>query len=85
MAHFNSAGDQNLVVNTSAFAACPTADPGFVHLDMLVRTATDAVSIRANHSGAQFVEDLKSCLITRIPSCRWNWTADMPGVWLASR
>src|ERR1700684_1827770 len=28
MAHPNGAGDQNLVVNASAFAACPTADPG---------------------------------------------------------
>src|SRR5271165_1447750 len=67
MAHLNGAGDQNLVVNASAFAACPTADPGFVHLDMLVRAATDAILVRADHSGAQFVEDLKGCLVTREP------------------
>ena len=85
MAHLNGAGDQNFVVNASAFAACPTADPGFVHLDMLVRAAPDAILVRANHSGAQFVEELKGCLVAREPECRWNWTADMPGVWLATR
>jgi hypothetical protein len=30
------------VVNTSAFTARATADPGFVHLDMLVRAAAEA-------------------------------------------
>ena len=67
MAHLNGAGDQNLVVNASAFAACPAADPGFVHLDMLVRAAADAILVRADHSGAQFVKDLKGCLVTREP------------------
>src|SRR5271169_4005054 len=67
MAHLNGAGDQNLVVNASAFAACPAADPGFVHLDMLVRAAADAILVRADHSGSQFVEDLKGCLVTREP------------------
>jgi len=67
MAHFNGAGDQNLVVNASVFAARGTADPGFVHLDMLVRAAADAILIRADLSGAQFVEDLKGCLVTREP------------------
>ena len=67
MAHLDGAGDQNLVVNASAFAACPTADPGFVHLDMLVRAATDAILVRTDHSGAQFVEDLKGSLVTREP------------------
>jgi hypothetical protein len=67
MAHLNGASDQNLVVNASAFTACPTADPGFVYLDMLVRAATDAILVRADHSGAQFVEDLKGRLVTREP------------------
>ena len=65
MAHLNGAGDQNLAVNAATLAACPTADPAFVYLDMLVRAATDAVLVRAHHPGAQFVENLKSCLITR--------------------
>jgi len=64
-AHLNGAGDQNHVVNASAFAVCPTADPGFVHLDMLVRVATDAILVRPDHSRTQFVEDLKSRLVTR--------------------
>src|SRR5208283_5382662 len=65
MAHLDGAGDQNLVVYASAFAACPTADPGFVHLDMLARSATDAILVRADHSRAQFVKDLKGSLVTR--------------------
>jgi len=67
MANLDGAGDQDLVVNASAFAACSTADPAFVYLDMLIRTATDAVLVRADHSGAQLMENLKSCLITRDP------------------
>src|SRR5450755_133958 len=67
MAHLNGAGDQNLVVNAPTLTACPAADPAFVHLDMLFRAATDAVLVRARHSGAQLVEDLKSCLIPRDP------------------
>jgi hypothetical protein len=42
MAHFNGAGEQNLVVNTSAFTERATADPSFVHRDMLVRAAAEA-------------------------------------------
>ena len=34
---------------------------------MLVRAATDAILIGADHSGAQFVENLKGCLVTREP------------------
>ena len=67
MAHLNGAGDQNLVVNAPTLTACPAANPAFVHLDMLFCAATDAVLIRAHHSGAQFVEKLKSCLIPRDP------------------
>jgi len=67
MARLNSAGDKNLVVNASAFAPCPTANPGLVHLDMLIRAATDTILVRADHSGAEFVQDLKGCLVTREP------------------
>ena len=67
MAHLNGAGDQNLVVNAPTLTACPAANPAFVHLDMLFCAATDAVLIRAHHSSAQFVENLKSCLIPRDP------------------
>ena len=60
MAHLNGAGDQNLVVNASAFASCPTANPRLVHLDMLIRAPTDTILVRADHSGAEFVQDLKA-------------------------
>jgi len=67
MARLNSAGDKNLVVNASAFASCPTANPRLVHLDMLIRAPTDTILVRADHSGAEFVQDLKGCLVTREP------------------
>ena len=60
MARLNSAGDKNLVVNASAFASCPTANPRLVHLDMLIRAPTDTILVRADHSGAEFVQDLKA-------------------------
>ena len=52
MAHFNGAGDQNLVVNTSAFTARATADPGFVHRDMLVRAAAEAPPSQLTNVGS---------------------------------
>src|SRR5271166_6881435 len=35
MTHLDAAGDENLVVDATPFAARPAADVGFVHLDML--------------------------------------------------
>ena len=63
MAHFNGTSDQNLVVDASA----PTADPGFVDLDMLVRASTDAIPVGADHSGAELVENLKRSFVARKP------------------
>ena len=63
MAHLNGAGDQNLVVNASVLTTCAATNPAFVHLDMLFCAATDSVLVRAHHSGAQLVKNLKSCLI----------------------
>ena len=35
MANLDSAGDKNLMVDATAFAARPSADPGFIDFDML--------------------------------------------------
>src|ERR1022692_3712471 len=55
-----SVGDdgKTLVVTPPPPPGGPAADPAFVHLDMLVCAATDAVLVRAHHSGAQLVENL---------------------------
>jgi hypothetical protein len=84
-AYLDGARDQNLVVNASACAACPTADAGLVHLDKFVRAATDAILVRADHSSAQPVEELEGGLGTRVPKLPLDLAADMPGVWLATR
>jgi hypothetical protein len=67
MAHFNGTRDQNLVVDASALAACPTADPGFADLDMLIRASTDAIPVGADHSSAELVENLKGSFVARKP------------------
>ena len=46
MAYLDGAGDQNLVVHASAFAACAAADPGFVHFDVFVRATPDTILVR---------------------------------------
>ncbi len=51
------------MMDTAALAPSPTAYPGFVHLDILICTATDAILIWADHSSANFVKDLKSSFV----------------------
>jgi hypothetical protein len=53
MAHLNGAGDQNFVVNAPTLAAYPAADPAFVHLDMLVCAATNAILVRGAPFGRE--------------------------------
>src|SRR5471030_1623933 len=67
VADFDSAGDNNLVMDAPAFAAGSTADVGFIHLDMLVRLAADAVLIGPHHASAQLVENAEGRLVARQP------------------
>jgi hypothetical protein len=67
MAHFNGTSNQNLVVDASALAACPTADAGLVDLDMLVRASTDPIPDGTDHSSAELVENLKGSFVARKP------------------
>jgi len=67
VAHFNGTSNQNLVVDASALAACPTADAGLVDLDMLVRASTDPIPVGTDHSSAELVENLKGSFVARKP------------------
>jgi hypothetical protein len=63
LANFHSAGDKNLIVDTTAFAARPAADPGFIDFNVRAGPAADPVLIRAHHPRAEFVENLETARI----------------------
>src|SRR5271170_3036879 len=65
LANFHSAGDKNLIVDTTAFAARPAADPGFIDFNVRAGPAADPVLIRAHHPRAEFVENLERRLVAR--------------------
>jgi hypothetical protein len=85
MADFDGGNHQRLVVNAPAFAARFPTHIGFVHLDVPIRLAADPILVGSHHARAELVQDAESRLERVKPSCRWNCTADMPGVWLATR
>src|SRR5271168_1873157 len=65
LANFHSAGDKNLIVDTTAFAARPAADPGFIDFNVRAGPAADPVLIRTHHPRAEFVENLERRLVAR--------------------
>ncbi len=65
--NFDSAGNKDLVMDTSAFTTGSATDIGFISLDMLVRFAADAILIRAHHTRTQLVENAKGRLVARQP------------------
>ena len=65
LANLHSAGDKNLIVDATAFAARPAASPGFIDFDVLAGPAADPVLIRAHHPRAELVEDLERRLVAR--------------------
>ncbi len=81
--HLYGTRDENLVMHAAAFASGPSSDPRFIHFNMVLRLAANLVVVGAHHPGAGLMEDAEGRLVTRQAKCRWNWTADIPGVWLA--
>ena len=79
VAHFDGTGNENLMVNTPAFSTRSSADPGFIHLNMVFWPSADPVLVRPHHAGAELVEDAEGCFIpgeaklaaeTAQPTCR---------------
>src|SRR5450432_233433 len=66
-ANLDSGGHQRFVVDASALAARPAADPGFIDLDMLFRPTTDTVLVRPHHAGAQFMQDAEGGFVSCQP------------------
>ena len=65
VAHLDGRGHQCLMVDASAFAARPSADQGFVYLDMSPRLAADPVLVGPHHASTELMEYLEGGLIAR--------------------
>ena len=63
MADLDGSGNQRLVMDAPAFTARPAADPSLVHFNMGFRQSADPIAVRSDHTGAEFVEKPKRCLI----------------------
>ncbi len=61
--NLNSADNDRFVMHSATFAARLAANQAFVNFDRML--AADGVTLRANHTGAQFVENLKRRFIAR--------------------
>ena len=59
MTHLDGTGDENLVVNTTAFPTRSPANPGFVHLNMVLGLSTDPVLVGPHHARAELVENFE--------------------------
>src|SRR5437588_459851 len=59
----NSADHDRFVMGAAPLATRLAADHAFVDFDRML--ATDCITLGANHAGAELVEYLKSCFITR--------------------
>jgi len=64
VAHFDGTGNENLMVNTPAFSTRSSADPGFIHLNMVFWPSADPVLVRPHHAGAKLVEDAEGGFIS---------------------
>ena len=53
------------MVNTTAFPTRSPANPGFVHLNMVLGLSTDPVLVGPYHARAELVENLKGRLVAR--------------------
>ena len=53
------------MVNTTAFPTRSPANPGFVHLNMVLGLSTDPVLVGPHHARAELVENLKGRLVAR--------------------
>ncbi len=80
MTHLDGTGDGNLVVNTTAFPTRSPANPGFVHLNMVLGLSTDPVLVGPHHARAELVENLKGRLVARKTAVSRKWWKFEDGV-----
>lgn len=64
LADFDGGGHQHLVVDTTSFAARPSADIGLIHLDVDFWQSADPVAVGTHHASAELVQDAEGCFVT---------------------
>src|SRR5260221_2439135 len=67
VANLDGGRNQRLVVDTPAFAACPSTDPHLIDFAMLLWSRADTVLIGPHHACSEFVQNLEGGLITGRP------------------
>ena len=65
LAHLYRTGDKDLVMDAPALAARPSADIGFIDLDVLTGHTANPVLIGTYHASAELVENLEGGLVAR--------------------
>ena len=65
MTNLDGTSDENLVVDTPAFATSPSTNPCLVYLNMFPRLAADTILIGPHHASAELVENAEGRLIAR--------------------
>ena len=65
MTNLDGTSDENLVVDTPAFAASPSTNPCLVYLNMFPRLAADTILIGPHHASAELAENAEGRLIAR--------------------
>ena len=63
LADFDGGSNQDLIVNATAFAACRPVDPRFVNLNVVFAGRADPVSVGADHTSPELVQDLEGRLV----------------------
>ena len=68
MTNLDGTSDENLVVDTPAFAASPSTNPCLVYLNMFPRLAADTILIGPHHASAELVENAEGRATSRASS-----------------
>ena len=65
MTNLDGTSDENLVVDTPAFAASPSTNPCVVYVKKFPRLAADTILIGPHHASAELVDNADGRLIAR--------------------
>ena len=85
MTNLDGTSDENLVVDTPAFAASPSTNPCLVYLNMFPRLAADTILIGPHHASAELVENAEGRLIARQAKLSLKLNRRDAVVWLATK
>lgn len=64
-ADFDSSGDRSFMVDTTPLALCASTNKCLIYFDG--ELGPNSITLRSHHAGAEFVENLKRCLVAPQP------------------